>query len=69
MIEYPKVQHKIPKIFQEKIELDHFWLDFFQQSVIRVIDYKRLRGRMLVCRDRCGDFIQRQRGGTGGATG
>ena len=68
-IEYPAVQHRIPACFIRKIELDKRQAEMKAARVVNMRAYKLLRGELLVTRDRCGDHIKQQRGGTGGAMG
>jgi hypothetical protein len=66
-MKYPKVAHKLPELFSLIIEID----DIIQATVSSPVpDFERYRAAKKVRRDytRAAEkFIQRQKGGTGGA--
>lgn len=68
MIKYPQVKHKLPDLFTEIIANDNSYRDNLYGTVTSLPRHLSLKKRKRELIDAGDKYVQRQKGGTGGAT-
>lgn len=62
MLNYPKVEHKLPELFDRIIEVDNLYTELKTDKVVDIILYKETkttRNQLITAGDK---YIQRQKG-------
>lgn len=66
-MKYPKVQHKLPTSFEEKIEWDDKLECLLASPVVEFKQYRYVKEQQELSRYSCVRLIKQQRGGGGSA--
>lgn len=77
VLEYPKVNRKLPYCFEDKIKLDAAMtthLEYGRSGEVKTVTdwvlwgnkFKQIKSDLDLCRYSCEEFIKRQRSGTSG---